>query len=163
VGEDRVTLVTVPPPVAPPTLLAERFAAATEVGLDPLVEVARANESLGLASLLVLRRVNELLNERGLEFPAGQGLRKRVLAKTVLAARRSDEPALGLSTPGWVREQSARTVAALRDRVGLVGDWADLAPVDVPGVAPDDVPPELVQEAALEGLAGLVAAQIARH
>lgn len=163
VGDDRVALVTVPPPGAPPTLLAERFAAATDIGLDPLVQVARANESLGLASLLVLRRVNELLDEQGLAFPAGQGLRKRVLAKTVLAARRSDEPALGLATPGWVREQAERAVAALRDKVRLVGEWADLEPVDVPGVAPDDVPPALVQAAALDGLAGLIAAQTTRR
>jgi hypothetical protein len=112
----------------------------------------------------VLHRVNELLDARDLVFPAGQGIRKRILAKTVLAARRRDEPPLGLVTPPWVRDQTTRTMAALQKAgTPLVGDWADLEPVDVPGVAPDDVPLEDVHEAALEAIAGLVAEQIARR
>ena len=157
-------LATVPPPGAAPTVLAERFAEASGVDLDTGRDVTTANESLGLASLLVLRRVNELLAERDLAFPAGQGVRKRTLAKTILAARRDAEPALGLLTPPWVREQTERTVAALREAgTRLVGDWADLDPVDVPGVEPDDVPLTDVHEAALEAIAGLVAEQVRRR
>jgi len=137
---------------------------ASGVELDAGREVTTANESLGLASLLVLRRVNELLDERDLRFPAGQGVRKRTLAKTILAARRGAEPALGLRTPPWVREQTERTVAALRGAsTRLAGDWADLEPVDVPGVEPDDVPLTDVHEAALEAIAGLVADQVRRR
>jgi len=164
VGAANVVLATVPRPGAAPSLLAERFAEATGLDLDTSREVTTANESLGVASVLVLRRVNELLAERDLAFPAGQGLRKRVLAKTVLAARRAAEPALGLTTPPWVREQTALTVAALRESgTRLVGDWADLEPVDVPGVDPDDVPLADVHEAALEGIAGLIAEQIQKR
>jgi len=164
VGADNVELATVPPPGAAPTVLAERFAEASGVDLDTGREVTTANESLGLASLLVLRRVNELLAERDLAFPAGQGVRKRTLAKTILAARRDAEPALGLLTPPWVRAQTERTVAALREAgTRLVGDWADLDPVDVPGVEPDDVPLTDVHEAALEAIAGLVAEQVRRR
>ncbi|HET9421128.1 MAG TPA: hypothetical protein VFO49_08320 [Nocardioides sp.] len=164
VGADNVVLTTVPRPGAAPTVLAERFVAASGVQLDASREVTTANESLGLASLLVLRRVNELLDERDLAFPAGQGVRKRTLAKTILAARRAAEPALGLSTPPWVHEQTERTVSALREAgTRLVGDWADLEPVDVPGVEPDDVPLTDVHEAALEAIAGLVADQVRRR
>jgi hypothetical protein len=164
VGADNVVLATVPPPGAAPTVLAERFVEASGLELDAGREVTTANESLGLASLLVLRRVNELLDERDLRFPAGQGVRKRTLAKTILAARRGAEPALGLRTPPWVREQTERTVAALRGAgTRLVGDWADLEPVDVPGVEPDDVPLTDVHEAALEAIAGLVADQVRRR
>ena len=164
VGADNVVLATVPPPGAAPTVLAERFAEASGVALDTGRDVTTANESLGLASLLVLRRVNELLAERDLAFPAGQGVRKRTLAKTILAARRDAEPALGLVTPPWVREEAERTVAALRESgTRLVGDWADLEPVDVPGVGPDDVPLADVHEAALEALAGLVAEQVRKR
>ena len=163
VGGSNVVLATVPRPGAPATTLAQRFAEATGLDLDTGRAVATANESLGLASLMVLRRVNEMLNARDLAFPAGQGLRKRLLAKTVLAARRDAEPALGLVTPPWVREQTQRTVFALRDSgIRLVGDWADLEPVDVPGVGPDDVPAAEMHEAALEGIAGLIAEQVAR-
>ncbi len=161
VGTENVTLVTVPQPSAPSSTLAERFAEASGLDLDTQRKVARANESLGLASLLVLRRVNELLDERGLVFPAGQGLRKRVLAKTVLAARRDVEPALGLATAPWVREQTERNVTALRESgVRLVGEWADLQPVDVPGIDPEQVPLADVHEAALEAIAGLIAEQL---
>jgi hypothetical protein len=161
VGHERVSLVTVPPPGADRVVLARRFAEATALDLDPGREVATANESLGLASLLVLRRVNELLDERGLAFPAGQGLRKRVLAKTVLAARRGEEPALGLTTPPWVRDQAERTARMLREAgTRLVGDWADLEPVDVPGTDPGSVSAALVHDAAVAGLAGLVAALV---
>ena len=164
IGADRVVLATVPPPGAAPTVLAERFAEASGVALDTGREVTTANESLGLASLLVLRRVNELLAERDLAFPAGQAVRKRTLAKTILAARRDAEPALGLLTPPWVREQTERTTAALREAgTRLVGDWADLEPVDVPGVAPDDVPLSDVHEAALDAIAGLVAEQVRKR
>ncbi len=164
VGADNVMLATVPPPGAAPAVLAERFAEASGVDLDTSRDVTTANESLGLASLLVLRRVNQLLDERDLAFPAGQGVRKRTLAKSILAARRDAEPALGLLTPTWVREQTERTVAALREAgIRLVGDWADLDPVDVPGVEPDDVPLTDVHEAALEAIAGLVAEQVRRR
>jgi hypothetical protein len=164
VGADNVVLATVPRPGAPRSTLAARFAEASGLELDVDRRVTTSNESLGLASVLVLRRVNELLDARGLAFPAGQGIRKRVLAKTVLAARRRDEPSLGLVTPPWVHDQTARTVAALQEAgTRLAGDWADLEPVDVPGVRPDDVPLEDVHEAALAAIAGLVAEQIARR
>jgi len=163
VGSDGVVLATLPQPGAPRHTLAERFAEASGLELDVHREVTTVNESLGLASVLVLRRVNELLDARDLPFPTGQGLRKRILAKTVLAARRYDEPALGLVTPAWVREQTEQTVTALKQAgTHLVGEWADLDPVDVPGVEPDDVPLADVHEAALEGLAGLIAEQIGK-
>jgi hypothetical protein len=164
VGPDSVALATVPQPGAPRSTLATRFAEASGLDLDVDRVVTTVNESLGLASALVLRRVNELLDERDLAFPAGQGVRKRVLAKTVLASHRAAEPALGLVTPAWVREQTELTVAALRDSgIRLVGDWADLEPVDVPGVTPDDVSLAEVHEAALAAIAGLVAEQVARR
>ncbi len=158
VGPERITVVTVPPPGADRSELARRFGAATDVdfGADPVVPVA--NESLGLASILALRRLNELLDEAGLAYPAAFKLRKKILAKTVLAARKRDEGALGLPVQDWVVAQTRDTISALQDcGVRLVGDWADLEPVAVPGAAPADVPDADVTEAALAGLAGLIA------
>jgi len=153
-----VVLATVPGPGAPRDLLMRRFAEAA--GFDPagLVEPRRANESLGVASTLALRRLNEVLSERGRDYPYGAHVRKQRLAKRILAARRPDEAPIGLPVADWVRAHSARTVAALRDHgVRLVGEWSDLDPVEVPGTDPDAVPEADVAEAAIAGLAGLVA------
>jgi len=160
VGIDRVSLVTVPQPGADRSVLARRFGEATGVdfGTDPVVRTA--NESLGLASILALRRLNEVLDEQGVTSKAVFRLRKRFLAKTVLAARRSQEPSLGLPVEDWVVQQTRETVAALGESgVRLVGDLADLEPVPVSGVQPADVPRELVAEAAVEALAALIKQQ----
>jgi hypothetical protein len=153
---DRVSVVTVPHPGAPRHVLLERF---TEAAALPQMVVAegRGNESLGLASVLALRRMNELLDECDLSYPAGNRLRKMILAKQVLAARRKDEPTLGLSVPDWLVDASATQVERARSLpVDLHGDWADLTPVSVPGGSIDDVEPAQVAEAAIAGMAGLV-------
>lgn len=161
VGAPNVAVVTLPPPGSDANMLTERFAAVAEVELDPSLRVAGSNESLGLASALVLRRLNELLDEQGLRFPAGSGLRKHTLAKGVLAQHRGAEPTLGVEVADWVVAQTEATVAELSALgVRLVGRWSDLDPVPVPGVSPADVPDDRVAEAALAGLAGLLAGQI---
>ena len=157
VGTDRVSVVTVPQPGADRSELARRFGEATGVdfGTDPVVKTA--NESLGLASILALRRLNELLDDADVTSKAMFRLRKRLLAKTILAARRSEEPSLGLAVEDWVVEQTRHTVAELSaSGVRLVGDWADLEPVAVKGVTPGDVADAQISEAALAGLAGLI-------
>jgi len=153
--------VTVPPPGAPRPLLMERFAEAC--GFDPagLVQARRGNESLGAASILALRRMNELLNAQGMVFPQGTHIRKRHLAKRILAAHKSEESTIGLAVEPWVREHADEMVHQLQDLgVHLIGDWADLTPVDVPGVDPASVPADDVAEAAVVGLTGLVADRI---
>ena len=154
---DRVTVVTLPRPGAAPRELLERFAQAAGFDAGPLVPAKPANESLGAASALALRAFNESLAERGLEFPAGQHLRKKVIAKQILAGRRSSEPRIGLPVEPWVVDSSQ----ALRERlkalpVDLVGSWDDLEPVPVDGVDPAQVPAEEVAQAALAALAGVV-------
>ena len=56
VGVDRVTVVTVPPPGASHDVLWHRFAQAIVVDPDGLVAPIRSNESLGAASMEVMRR-----------------------------------------------------------------------------------------------------------
>ena len=153
---DRLTIVTVPPPGAPQGLLLDRFAQAAGIPVLPVVETF-GNESLGLASVLALREVNEILASRDLVFPRGRALRKRVLAKQVLAGRRKDEPRLGLEVPPWMVEAAAAQTERVRALdVDLVGDWSDLTPVPVPGVGVQDVPEVEVRRAAVAGLAGLL-------
>jgi hypothetical protein len=158
-GADRVTVVTVPPPGSAPELLWSRFASIVGPELDALTSAPDPNESLGAASASAVRRLNELLDAEGLPFPQGHQLRKRLLTKQVLAARKSAEPAIGLGVLPWVIEEADAQRAGLVDLgVRLVGDWADLTPVDVPGIDPDRLDEREVGEAALAGLAGLLAA-----
>lgn len=161
VGASRVVVVTVPPPGAPRELLWERFCSVLGTSPDGFAPARMGNESVGAASTLVIRRVNELLNDEGLVFPEGTDLRKGVLAKQVLAARKREEPAIGLPVAPWVADHAAHMVSALDGLgVSLVGSWDDLTPVDVPGVDPATVSSSVVADAAIAGLAGLLAEQI---
>ncbi len=156
-----VSVVTVPPPGAPRDLLWERFCSVLRTPPAGFAPARMDNESVGAASTLVIRRLNELLNEAGLPFPAGTDLRKGVLAKQVLAARKAAEPAIGLRVAPWVRDHAAHLVSALTELdVALVGSWDDLVPVDVPGVDPASIDDALIADAAIAGLAGLLAEQI---
>ncbi|MBE7323491.1 hypothetical protein IEQ44_02335 [Nocardioides sp. Y6] len=164
VGVDRVTVVTVPGPGAPRDELWRRVASVLGAPsrLSPptpgrATTTTGANESVGLASALVLRQINEVMAERGLFLPGGQKQRKTYLAKRVMATRRGSEPTLGLEVQPWVREQAERQVHGLQALgVRLVGDWADLEPVPVPGVQPDDVDDAEVARAATLALADVI-------
>jgi hypothetical protein len=157
----QVVLLTVPPPGASRDVLRDRFLSVLGVTPDGLVAAPDANEAIGAASAQVLRRVNELLDEAGLPSPAGQHLRKTVLAKAVMAARRDSEPAIGLPVAPWVEAHAATMVAKLQELdIGLVGEWSDLTPVEVPGVDLAAIDGAEVAEAASAALAGLLANQI---
>ena len=159
----RLAVVTVPPPGAPRGVLRDRFLSVLGTGAEGLAEPRIANESIGAASAEVLRRLNELLDSQGLPFPAGQHVRKTVLAKRLMAARKAQEPPIGLPVAGWVEEYAATMVARMTALdLELVGDWADLRPVEVPGVDPAGVAGTEVTEAALAALAGVVAQEVAR-
>ncbi|MEO5652828.1 MAG: hypothetical protein ABIN79_05000 [Marmoricola sp.] len=160
-GPARLVVVTVPPPGAPRETLRDRFLSVLGTTADGLTETTRANESIGAASVQVLRRLNELLDAEDLEFPVGASLRKSVLAKSLMAGRRTQEPAIGLPVAPWVGEYAEIMVAKLGTLdVDLVGDWADLTPVAVPGADPATIPDSTIAEAAVSALAGVVAREI---
>ena len=161
VGPEHVTLLTVPQPGAPRDLLWTRFASVLGVDPDGTAPATAANESIGAASALALRRLNEHLEAIGVTFHDGTNLRKAFLAKTVLAARRSAEPAVGLPVTAWVEDHAAFMRQALPALgIAVVGDIEELRPVPVEGVDPASIAPDEVAEAALAGLAGLLAARI---
>ncbi len=157
----RLTLITVPAPGAPRDLLWERFCGV--VGVDPsgLRDPRGANESIGAASALMLRRLNELLEAEGLSRKDGIILRKRHLAKQILGARKAEEPTIGLPVAPWVEQQSREVRKRLKKlRMDVVGDLDELDPVPVPGIDPATIDEAEVTRAALAGLAGLLAQQI---
>lgn len=162
VGIDHVTLVTVPRPGADAGELWRRFSAALGVDGAGIVEPPPANESLGAASVEVMRRLNVLVDD--LEFAEYAPVVKHRLAKKVLARRRADEPPLGFDVPDWLPPLSARMVRRIGELgVRVVGDLDDLVPVPVPGVHPADVSDDERLDAAVAGLEGLVRVLVHRE
>lgn len=156
-GVADYTFLTVPAPGAPPELLMERFADVVGFDAGSLQPGQLANESVGAASAEMLRRVNAVLADQGLEFPLGAPLRKHDLAKRILAARSRQEQRAGLDVADWVRPYARQMVEELQALgVRLVGDWHDLEPVAVPGVDPGAVAEAEVRAAADDGLRGLL-------
>ncbi len=158
-----VTLITLPHPGASRSLLWDRFCRVLDVAPDGWADARASNESIGAASALVLRQMNELLDEAGLQFPTGDQVRKQYLAKKVLAGRKKEEPAIGLPVSKWVRKHSTFMVEELQGLdLTFIGDWGDLDPVDVPGIDPGDVSHREIIDAAVVGLAALVERDVRR-
>ena len=156
VGPDRFTLVTVPHPGAAPKLLWDRFCSV--VGLDPApfdLSSGRTNASLGGASALVLRSLNEALPP-GTSRERYHAVVKHSLARHGMSARAATEPAIGF-TGDWVAERASVQIERLRALgVTVVGDLEELRPVAAAGLDPSEVPVEEQLDAAVAALAYLV-------
>jgi hypothetical protein len=128
VPRERVRLVTVPPPGTPSEVLLDRFAEAVGLPAGSLhVPTPPRNESLGVAELEVVRRLNTRITgpltrnqylhvtERGIR----PGLRLPDSRPLRLPAEDRD----------WVERRSDRVIARLDERGHpLHGDLADLVP-----------------------------------
>lgn len=155
VGPDHFTLMTVPPRSAPHNVLWQRFAQVLELDPAAFELNVRANRSIGLATAITLRHLNEILSRDGTpaaDHPFYDLLVKHLLTKRGLVSRQG-EPTLGLDE-GWVMKRGAAEVTALR-RQGhrVIGDLDDLLPQPVRGVHPDQVSVSQQLDAAMEGLA----------
>ncbi|QCX28178.1 hypothetical protein [Nocardioides jishulii] len=158
-GVDAVTVVTVPGPGVPGEELWNRFS--TTLSVDPTVveQPPRSNESLGAASVEVVRRLNASLSD--LSFGQYAPVVKHRLAKKTLGGRRGDEPAIGFDVPAWVGPSAERMIANIEKLgVAVVGDLQELRPVSTPGVAPGAVSAEEQLAAATAGMEGLVRALV---
>ena len=151
VGTQNVVVVTVPPPGAPPELLWDRFAEAAGIKPDDWDDAPRANESLGAASAQVMRRLNAELSDLS---RAAYHRRVKAFAKHTMVRRKAEEDAIGFTVPRWLRNRSrqvGKQIAASGVRV--IGDLAELEPLDVRGVDPMTVSAEQERDAAIAGLA----------
>lgn len=151
-GRARVTVLTVPPPGSPPELLWERFAALVPIEGDMDLDV-RANPSLGLASVLVLRELNLRIDAEEDPLTPRQYERtvKQLLAKRGLTGLPGD-PRLGYDAD-WVAARGDRDLERLRALAPRVaGDLDELRCPPVPGADPADVTVEQRLEAALVAL-----------
>lgn len=155
-GAENVRVVVVPPPGAPRDLLWERFCDAADLPatIDP-THRQRANESLGVVSMELMRRVNEAVGS----LPR---LRYRQLVKPLgklyLPRRRDREPRFGFRPKPWVVARAERQNEILRyNGIRIVGGLDELAPTFTRGVRPGRVDLSLELEAALEVITGLSA------
>lgn len=138
---ERVHLVTVPPPGQDPGLLWQRFAQV--FGLDPerySPTGDRANASLGVAEVALLRRLNVELHGVLPNDPYRALVREVLVHRNLATERRSARLAVPPDVWQWAAELSRTWIDELAGRgYDVVGDLADLAPIEppLPWVDPD--------------------------
>ncbi|MFZ5848216.1 MAG: hypothetical protein ACOYX5_12620 [Actinomycetota bacterium] len=157
---ERVHVVTVPQAGAEPDLLWRRFCQV--FGIDPAwapEDRARANESMGIAEIAVVRQLNTHLAGIGIDFTTAQDLIKELLVNRHLAQR--DDLVKATLPPRlypWAEEVANHWIDWIEGSgIDVVGDVEDLRPVPPPKGArwadPDRPDPAQVAEAAIEALA----------
>ena len=161
VPAERVHVITVPPRGSSPTLLWERFAAL--LGVDPTsvdLEVGRANVSLSLAEIELVRRINAQLPE---SLPGWFYMWhvKEALAHQAFADRPKTGGRLVLpdSRDEWVHKHAESVISDLRaSGYDLVGDLDELVPRPPTGhrASPDDVVAPDVADAGVDAIIKLL-------
>lgn len=155
VGPEHVTVVTLPLPGSEAGLLWSRFCDAARIPGDECAEVWPANASLDVASAVVLRAVNLTLAERDAVDDEFRLMLKFRLAKKAMAGREGGRP-IGFRPPAWLQERAASIVERIGDSgVRVVGDLAELTPMEVVGDDPEEVPADDALGAAVDALCGL--------
>ena len=155
---DHVHVVTAPGPGAPPHELWRRFAEACGLADLPVeLDVARANESLGVVQAELLRRVNQAL---GAQI---HGSRQRsvwirdLLAQDVLAPLGHEPIGTTETQVSAARETWERSVERIREAGYVVhGDLDDLRPATSTARLPGDIDDAELVEVAGQCIAGLV-------
>jgi hypothetical protein len=159
---ERVHVVTVPASGSAPTEdLWTRFCRA--IGADPAwapVESERANSSLGIAEVQLLRRLNRHMGRSTRREAVYDSLVRELLAQTELAARTSPPVRLPPEAHPWAAEQAERWIDWIQGSgVDLIGDLADLRPApldpDAAWVDPDSARRRAQLDAAVDALAAM--------
>lgn len=159
---ERVHLVTVPHPGAPPDQLWLRYCRA--FGIDPAwapVDAGRANPSLGIDEAALLRRLNKRLRSTGLDSASYAAIVRRVVVHETLA-RRDDMRRVVLppAARAWAEEVAEEWLAWVEGSgIDVVGDAEDLRPAFPEPQRwrnPDRPRPRRVSDAALDALVAVV-------
>jgi hypothetical protein len=129
VPPERIHVITIPPPSAPPDILWTRFCAVT--GLDPGgydTAAKRSNASMGVRETELVRRMNRGLT--AMDGPSYDVLVRLFLAEKVLGGGKT-RLALPPHRRDWVRERSQALIHEL-DQAGYAveGDLAELLPTE---------------------------------
>lgn len=161
---ERVHVVTVPQQrevAVPDDDLWARFCRA--IGADPAwgpEDSSRMNESLGIAEVQLLRRLNRRMGRAARHETAHDALVRELLAQQELAARSSVPVRLPPAMYPWAAEQAERWSEWITGSgVDLVGDLADLVPTppdpDERWANPDRVRAKAQLGAAVDALAAM--------
>ncbi|MEO7350578.1 MAG: hypothetical protein ABIR34_12890 [Marmoricola sp.] len=155
IPRDRVHLVTVPPPGSSPTLLWERFAGI--FGIDPteFTPTSRANASLGVPESVLVRRLNERLNDVLPNHHYRRFVRELLVHQNLSSRPGSPRLSLPEDAYRWASDLGRSWVSELALRgYDVVGDLDDLVPGQpVPYTDPHSVEERLVCDAAIDALA----------
>lgn len=138
VPPERIHVVTVPPPGAPPRQLLERFCSV--VGIDPAVltidESSRANRGLRWEQAELLREVNRLLPEEVRRRDVYGDVVKRYFAVSILGGDEGTAIRLPQDRRAWVASIAEQHIATVREGgFRVVGDLDELLPL--PGAFAD--------------------------
>jgi hypothetical protein len=167
---DRIHLVTVPPPGAPPDLLWRRFAGV--VGLDPDLDLEpgeRVNQSLGIGETAMLRRLNMALKGRAIPQPVYAAvvrdlIARETLGRNVQTVHATLPPAsrefVDAVTSEWVEWVDGAGIDVVGDLSELETQWPG---DDTPWANPDRPRPADVINASVSALAELVEAEAERY
>ncbi|MGH3326888.1 MAG: hypothetical protein ACRDPT_03655 [Streptomycetales bacterium] len=162
VPPDRTHLLTVPPREAAADLLWQRFASV--IGVEPDgydTGSGDGNQSLGVVSAELMRRLNIVTREQGVDWPAYDTYLKWELAKGALPHRQGVEARLAFPRRcyPWAVDRAERLVSDVA-RLGprVVGDLRELVPSTPHGTeaGPADATAEELLDAALFGIATMV-------
>lgn len=154
VPASRIHVVTVPPSGASPDALLSRFASV--VGFDPALLTEQAiwnNETVGVAAIEVIRRLNERLDGR-----LNQREHDRVVKLTLVQMLAKNTEPVRFTLPPeevpWAEERAAELIAGLAARgYPVEGDLDELRPrVREGGRRPDDATDDELLEASLDAL-----------
>lgn len=164
VPAEQLHLVTVPPAGAEPGLLWQRFAGV--LGVDPEIAVVpegRRNMSLGSTETELLRRLNARL-DYGVEWPVyGPRVTHHLATDSLVHRTGSVRLRLPDDARTWVCARADRMVAEI-EAVGptVTGALTELRVQDrAAGGVPHEPSAEELLGAALDALAGLLAAEVA--
>lgn len=158
VPAEQLHVVILPRPGATAWELWTRFATVLGIEAGQFDATGGTNESLGLESAELMRRLNIVSRINGLDAGVYDGIFKQTLAKKGLSKRRHRETALHfpLSLRNWVHARTDEQVRAIvASGANVVGNLDELKPVFEETEARMEVASEALLDAALEGLVAI--------
>lgn len=155
---DHVHVVTVPPSGSDPRILWDRFAHVVGIDSSRFGPTSKeVNETLGVAEIELLRRVNVALDGR-IPHPAyGRTVHATYVKEILAGSPTAIRPAAPESTWPLLDEIAEQWIEAVKMRgYDVSGDLADLRPAHRPGATPDSASSEQLADAAIRATAELL-------